>query len=254
MMKNEFDWYIQFNKMQNLNDMIGKQLECVDAERLAHTRQKKIRSKKRKDTFVAAKRRHNLCASRGVSGKHTAEGFMKKGYTHGSFHENPYSHYAKHGLKNKAPSKDFSISTYRRECAVENKMMEYMSEEPFEKLETYFMYDEINEGDIFYHDLLNFIRTACSATEEELADCGIVEMMVIAYQLGEAKRFGINEYDVTAPRVTYDDWGDPITQYKPIRLHSTAQKLLNRGWADNYTAIEDNQWWEDFCDFDWQSL
>lgn len=79
-MKNEFDWYIQFNKMQNLNDMIGKQLECVDAERLAHTRQKKIRSKKRKDTFVAAKRRHDLCASRGVGGKHTAEGFMKKGY------------------------------------------------------------------------------------------------------------------------------------------------------------------------------
>ena len=37
MIKNEFDWYIQFNKMQNLNDMIGKQLECVDAERLAHT-------------------------------------------------------------------------------------------------------------------------------------------------------------------------------------------------------------------------
>lgn len=72
-MKNEFDWYIQFNKMQNLNDMIGKQLECVDAERLAHTRQKKIRSKKRKDTFVAAKRRHDLCASRGVGGKHTAE-------------------------------------------------------------------------------------------------------------------------------------------------------------------------------------
>lgn len=131
-MKNEFDWHIQINKMQNLNDMIGKQLECVDAERLAHTRQKKIRSKKRKDTFVAAKRRHNLCASRGVGGKHTEEGFMKKGYTHGSFHENPYSHYAKHGLKNKAPSKDFSISTYRRECAVENKMMEYMSEEPFE--------------------------------------------------------------------------------------------------------------------------
>ena len=176
-MKNEFDWHIQINKMQNLNDMIGKQLECVDAERLAHTRQKKIRSKKRKDTFVAAKRRHNLCASRGVGGKHTEEGFMKKGYTHGSFHENPYSHYAKHGLKNKAPSKDFSISTYRRECAVENKMMEYMSEEPFEKLETYFMYNEINEGDIFYHDLLNFIRTACSATEEELADCGIVEMV-----------------------------------------------------------------------------
>lgn len=80
MIKNEFDWYIQFNKMQNLNDMIGKQLECVDAERLAHTRQKKIRSKKRKDTFVAAKRRHNLCASRGVGGKHTEEGFMKKGY------------------------------------------------------------------------------------------------------------------------------------------------------------------------------
>ena len=253
MIKNEFDWYIQFNKIQNLNDMIGEQLECVDAERLAHTRQKKIRSKKRKDTFVAAKRRHNLCASRGVSGKHTAEGFMKKGYTHGSFHENPYSHYAKHGLKNKAPAKNYSISTYRRECAVENKMMEYMSEEP-EKFETYFMYDEGNEGDIFYHDLLNFIRTACSATEEELADCGIVEMMVIAYQLGEAKRFGINEDDVTAPCVTYDDWGDPITQYKPIRLHSTAQKLLNRGWADNYTAIEDNQWWEDFCDFDWQSL
>ena len=45
MMKNEFDWHIQINKMQNLNDMIGKQLECVDAERLAHTRQKKIRSK-----------------------------------------------------------------------------------------------------------------------------------------------------------------------------------------------------------------
>lgn len=79
-MKNEFDWHIQINKMQNLNDMIGKQLECVDAERLAHTCQKKIRSKKRKDTFVAAKRRHNLCASRGVGGKHTAEGFMKKGY------------------------------------------------------------------------------------------------------------------------------------------------------------------------------
>lgn len=77
-MKNEFDWHIQINKMQNLNDMIGKQLECVDAERLAHTRQKKIRSKKRKDTFVAAKRRHNLCASRGVGGKHTEEGFMKK--------------------------------------------------------------------------------------------------------------------------------------------------------------------------------
>lgn len=145
-MKNEFDWHIQINKMQNLNDMIGKQLECVDAERLAHTRQKKIRSKKRKDTFVAAKRRHNLCASRGVGGKHTAEGFMKKGYTHGSFHENPYSHYAKHGLKNKAPAKNYSISTYRRECAVENKMMEYMSEEP-EKFETYFMYDEGNEGD-----------------------------------------------------------------------------------------------------------
>ena len=136
-MKNEFDWHIQINKMQNLNDMIGKQLECVDAERLAHTRQKKIRSKKRKDTFVAAKRRHNLCASRGVGGKHTEEGFMKKGYTHGSFHENPYSHYAKHGLKNKAPAKNYSISTYRRECAVENKMMEYMSDEPFEKLETY---------------------------------------------------------------------------------------------------------------------
>ena len=30
-MKNEFDWHIQINKMQNLNDMIGKQLECVDA-------------------------------------------------------------------------------------------------------------------------------------------------------------------------------------------------------------------------------
>lgn len=44
-MKNEFDWHIQINKMQNLNDMIGKQLECVDAERLAHTRQKKIRRK-----------------------------------------------------------------------------------------------------------------------------------------------------------------------------------------------------------------
>lgn len=84
-MKNEFDWHIQINKMQNLNDMIGKQLECVDAERLAHTRQKKIRSKKRKDTFVVAKRRHNLCASRGVGGKHTAEGFMKKGYGLTSF-------------------------------------------------------------------------------------------------------------------------------------------------------------------------
>ena len=48
------------------------------------------------------------------------------------------------------------------------------------------------------------------ARNEEISDCGIVEMMVIAYQLGEAKRFGINEDDVTAPRVTYDDWGDPI--------------------------------------------
>ena len=87
MMKNEFDWHIQINKMQNLNDMIGKQLECVDAERLAHTRQKKIRSKKRKDTFVAAKRRHNLCASRGVGGKHTAEGVM---YEHRKQQEQQY--------------------------------------------------------------------------------------------------------------------------------------------------------------------
>ena len=114
MIKNEFDWYIQFNKMQNLNDMIGKQLECVDAERLAHTRQKKIRSKKRKDTFVVAKRRHNLCASRGVGGKHTEEGFMKKGYTHGSFHENPYSHYAKHGLKNNKQTYGHLLCTRER--------------------------------------------------------------------------------------------------------------------------------------------
>ena len=172
MIKNEFDWYIQFNKMQNLNDMIGKQLECVDAERLAHTRQKKIRSKKRKDTFVAAKRRYNLCASRGVGGKHTAEGFMKKGYTHGSFHENPYSHYAKHGLKNKAPAKNYSISTYRRECAVKNKMMEYMSEEP-EKFETYFSFADQFE--------ITFGRSLESECNARLSHCDLDALTGIPY-------------------------------------------------------------------------
>lgn len=251
----DFDYSKQVADMWRINRAIGRCLECRDAERNKISRRKMQRSEKRKNDFRAAKRRYDFCVSKGINDKKMSETSMKKGFRHGSYHDNSDSHYAKN--KNKAPSKNFSMSVYRREYDAKEKMTEYLYglyEEKAERADTMSFWMEQDDGAIFYNELVDFIRQVCCATDEEISDCGIVEMMVIAYQLGEAKRFGINEDDVTVPRVTRDDWGDPITQYKPIRLHNTAQKLLNRGWADNYTAIEDNQWWEDFCDFDCGSL
>ena len=52
------NYTIHINAMRELNNTIGKRLECVDAERAKKLRQKKQRRDKRKNSFRAAKHRY----------------------------------------------------------------------------------------------------------------------------------------------------------------------------------------------------
>lgn len=251
----DFDYSKQVADMWRVNRAIGRCLECRDAERNKISRRKMQRSEKRKNDFRAAKRRFDFCVSKGINDKKMSETSMKKGFRHGSYHDNSDSHYAKN--KKKAPSKNFSMSVYRREYDAKEKMAEYwcdLYEKKAERTDTMSFWMEQDDGLIFYNELVDFIRHACYATDEEIADCGIVEMMAIAYQLGEGQHLGINEYDVTTREFSYNRWGDPKTEYKLIPLHHTARKILERGWSDRYAIMEEEQYWEDFCDFDCGSL
>ena len=99
-----------------------------------------------------------------------------------------------------------------------------------------------DEGMTFYEDLKEFLRVHCLASEEELSDCGIVEMMTIAYALGGEKQLGINAYDVTRTVYHYDDWGDPHAVRECLPLCHTAHTLLSRG---NSIIPDWNDCWDD---------
>lgn len=224
------------NSMWKLNNTIGRKLECVDAERTNKLKQKEQRRNKRKNSFLAAKRRYELCKATGVYDEKSTPSMLRKGFSGGSYHYDSLSHYS--SCKNKAPSKMFSISTYRRECEAKDKMAEY-AEYPIRKVRFY-GYEFPDDGMTFYENLKDFLRVHCFASEEELADCGIVEMMTIAYALGGEKELGINMYDVTRKVYHYDDWGDPHITRECLPLHHTSHALLGRG--SSLTPDYDDCW------------
>lgn len=232
------NYTININAMWKLNNTIGKRLECVDAERAKKLRQKKQRRDKRKNSFRAAKHRYELCKATGTCDKKNAPSRLRKGFSGGSYHYDALSHYS--NCKNKAPAKMFSISTYRRECEVKDKMAEY-AYYPIQD-ECFYGYEYPDEGMMFYEDLKEFLRVHCLASEEELSDCGIVEMMTIAYALGGEKQLGINAYDVTRTVYHYDDWGDPHAVRECLPLCHTAHTLLGRG---NSLIPDWNDCWDD---------
>ena len=166
----DFDYSKQVADMWRINRAIGRCLECRDAERNKILRRKKHRSEMRKNDFRAAKRRYDFCVSKGINDKKMSETSMKKGFRHGSYHDNSGSHYAKN--KNKAPSKNFSMSVYRREYDAKEKMTEYLYglyEEKAERADTMSFWMEQDDGAIFYNELVDFIRQVCCATDEEIS-------------------------------------------------------------------------------------
>lgn len=151
------NYTIHINAMRELNNTIGKRLECVDAERAKKLRQKKQRRNKRKNSFRAAKHRYELCKATGTCDKKNAPSRLRKGFSGGSYHYDALSHYS--NCKNKAPAKTFSISTYRRECEAKDKMAEY-AYYPIQD-ECFYGYEYPDEGMTFYEDLKEFLRVHC---------------------------------------------------------------------------------------------
>lgn len=78
------NYTIHINAMRELNNTIGKRLECVDAERAKKLRQKKQRRDKRKNSFRAAKHRYELCKATGTCDKKNAPSRLRKGFSGGS--------------------------------------------------------------------------------------------------------------------------------------------------------------------------